>query len=113
MPYMAMPIAVPTMPDSASGESQIRVVAELARQAIGHPEDAAERADVLAEDHHVRVVGHRVAQRGGQRAGHRESVATAASAGGLGSMLGQRSCVGQLPREKLRAARAAQAAGFA
>ena len=67
---MARPIAVPTMPDSASGVSSTRFVAELGLQALGHPEDAAERADVLAHEQHLGVVAERLAQAGVDRLGH-------------------------------------------
>ena len=48
------------------------VLAELRLQAVGHAEDAAERADVLAVDDDAVVGGHGVAQRGVQGAGHGE-----------------------------------------
>ena len=59
---MARPIAVPMMPDSASGVSMTRVLAEVLLQAVGDPEDAAELADVLAHDDDLRVVLQRAAQ---------------------------------------------------
>ena len=53
-----MPIAVPTMPDSASGVSMQRSATELFLKATGRPEDAAETADVLAEHDDARVATH-------------------------------------------------------
>ena len=47
------------------------VLAEVAGEPVGDPEDAAELADVLAEHDDVVVVGHGVAQRGVERLGHR------------------------------------------
>ena len=60
--------------DARLGERRVpdAVLAELRLQAVGDAEHAAERADVLAVDDDAVVVGHRVAQRGVQRAGHRE-----------------------------------------
>ena len=48
------------------------LVAELGLQALGHPEHAAERADVLAHEQHLVVVLHRLAQSGVQGLRHRE-----------------------------------------
>ena len=59
---MARPMAVPTMPDSASGRVDHALLAELRLQSVGHAEDAAERADVLAHEHDLVVVPHRGAQ---------------------------------------------------
>ncbi len=57
-----MPTAKPTMPASASGVSKQRFSPYAGKQPVGDPEDAAELPDVLAEDDHPLVVGHRVPQ---------------------------------------------------
>ena len=49
-PVSAMPNAVPTIADSASGVSNTRCGAEARLQAVGRAEDAAELADVLTHD---------------------------------------------------------------
>ena len=54
-PVSAMPNAVPTIADSASGVSNTRCVAESGLQAVGRAKDAAELADVLAHDDHALV----------------------------------------------------------
>jgi hypothetical protein len=46
------------------------VRAELRRQAVGDPEDAAQCADVLAEHQHGVVLAHRVTQCGVERLAH-------------------------------------------
>ena len=43
-----MPMAVPTMPDSASGRVDHPVLPEVLLQTLGDPEDSAQLADVLA-----------------------------------------------------------------
>ena len=45
------------------------LVAELGLQALGDAEDAAERADVLAHEQHLRSSGQRAAQAGVERLG--------------------------------------------
>ncbi len=49
-----MPIAVAMMPPSEIGVSKQRVYAVARLQPVGHAEDAAEIADILAEHEHVR-----------------------------------------------------------
>ena len=56
-PYIAMPMAVPTMPGLGQRGVEHPGLAEACRQPVGDPEDAAERADVLAEDDHPLVGG--------------------------------------------------------
>ena len=76
---MARPIAVPTMPASARGVSSTRFAPNSPLQPLGHAEHAAERADVLAQEEHVRVVGEGLPQAGVERLGHRELLAHAAT----------------------------------
>ena len=63
--------------DARLGERGVgaAVLAELRGQPVGDPEDAAERADVLAEDVHVRVLGERVAQGAVEGLRHRGGLA--------------------------------------
>ena len=69
-PRIAIPIAIPTIADSASGVSKHRCVAECFDQSLGDAEHAAERRDVLAEHQHPIVGGHRVVQRAVDRLHH-------------------------------------------
>ena len=78
---MASPIAVPTIPDSASGVSSTRFGAELGLEPLGDPEDAAERTDVLAHQDHLRVVEERLAQARVQRLRHRQRTRARLTAG--------------------------------
>ena len=55
-PCSAIPIAMPTIPDSASGVSITRSSPNSVHQPVGDPEHAAPRADVLAEQHDPLVV---------------------------------------------------------
>ena len=59
--------------DAGLGERGVEhpLLAEVLLQAVGHPEDAAEPADVLAHDDDLGVVLHRRAQAVVQRLGHR------------------------------------------
>ena len=72
MPFIAMPDR--EADDAGLGQRGVEaaVLAELGGQPVGDPEDAAERADVLAEHQHRRVLGHRVAQRPVERLRHRQ-----------------------------------------
>ena len=63
MPPSAAPIPAPTKPDSDSGVSRIRVLAELLEQAQAHAEAAAVAADVLAHEEHPVVAAHGLADR--------------------------------------------------
>nr|BFF17728.1 hypothetical protein GCM10025730_12490 [Promicromonospora thailandica] len=63
------PHAVHGQADSEPRDARLRerrveaaVLAELCREPVGDPEDAAERPDVLAEHEHRRVLGQGVAQ---------------------------------------------------
>ena len=55
-------MAVPTMPDSASGVSMQRSGPNSSCRPDGGAEDAAETADVLAQHDHARVAAHLDAQ---------------------------------------------------
>ena len=103
------------MPDSASGVSKQRVLAELGGQAVGDPEDAAERADVLAEDEHRGVLGQRVAQRPVEGLGHGQLL-DARRPAGTSSGVGRssaRSSRAQLVGHDARLLRAAAGCGAA
>ena len=65
-----MPIAVPAMPDSATGRVEAAIGAHLRLEPVGDAEDTAKPADILAVDDHGVVLAHRVAQRRVERAGH-------------------------------------------
>ena len=69
---MAMPTAVPMIPDSASGSVEAATLAEAGLKTVGHPEDAAEPADVLAEDDDAVIRRHLVGEGRGERSGHRQ-----------------------------------------
>ena len=57
------------MPDSAKRGVDDPVLAEVFLQAVGHPEDAAERANVLAHQNHFGIVFEGLAQAGVDGAG--------------------------------------------
>ena len=57
-----MPTAVPMMPGLGERGVEAAALAEPGLQSVGHAEDAAERADVLAEDDDALVGRHRVGE---------------------------------------------------
>ena len=61
-PISAAPQASPVKPDSAIGLSITRRGPEPVQEALGHLERAAELADVLADQEHVRVGVHLAGQ---------------------------------------------------
>ena len=65
-----MPIAVPTMPPSASGVSITRSSPNSSQQPRGGAEDAADLADVLAQHDHAGVAPHLEPQRVVDRLDH-------------------------------------------
>ena len=67
---MARPIAVPMMPDSRQRGVNDAVRPEVVLQPFGDAVDPAERADVLAHQQGLRVVGQDLVQPGGDGLGH-------------------------------------------
>ena len=70
-PCSAIPIATPTIADSARGVSITRCLTELVEEAVRDLEDAAAGAHVLAEEDHAVVRGHLVVQGVGDRGDER------------------------------------------
>ncbi len=64
-----MPIACPTMEDSARIASRTRPCSEAFLEALRHPEYASETADVLTDEHDGVVVVHQFMQRAVERFG--------------------------------------------
>ena len=64
-PASARPTAAPTIAASAIGVSNTRSAPNVLLQPVGHPEDAAEPADVLPVHQDARILGR--ARRGARR----------------------------------------------
>ena len=98
-----MPMAVPTMPDSARGESQTRLSPNSAFRASVILKTPAERANVFTEYDHVRIFSEGVAKRGIQCArdadGRRRGLLRGRSSSGrLGRRGGRSGCGRRLSR---------------
>ena len=65
-------MAVPAMPDSATGRVEAAIGAHLRLETVGDAEDATKPADILSVDDHGVVLAHRVAQGRVERTRHGE-----------------------------------------